>query len=91
MPLKEIEFINEAVNEYIEYEVMKDSIRKAVSATKAKNEAFNIKLLILIEVLTVFLAAIAAMTVTNIKEKKIAAMKDNAQTQSENKDNEKSE
>lgn len=88
---KEIEFINEAVNEYIEYEVMKDSIRKAVSATKAKNEAFNIKLLILIEVLTVFLAAIAAMTVTNIKEKKIAAMKDNAQTQSENKDNEKSE
>ena len=70
---------------------MKDSICKAVSATKAKNEAFNIKLLILIEVLTVFLAAIAAMTVTNIKEKKIAAMKDNAQTQSENKDNEKSE
>lgn len=66
----EIGYINEAVNEYIESAVLKDSITKAVSAVKAAPNNFNLKQLILVEMLAVFLAFIAAIFVTSYKEKK---------------------
>lgn len=67
---KEIAFINEAVDEYIEVDLMKNSIMMTVAASKVKEDTFNIKMLILVEVLAIFLAALLAIYVTAKKEKK---------------------
>lgn len=71
--LVEIDYINEAVDEYIETEVMKNSINKSVSAVKTNIETFDIKLLVIVVILAMFIAFVAALVVTSKKEKKVLA------------------
>ncbi len=76
---EEIGYINEAVDEYIESEVMKNSIIKTVSAVEAPRDDNAIKILILAELIVMFAAAVTAMCVTSAKEKKRAAIIENAE------------
>lgn len=71
----EIALINAAIDEFIEVEVMKDSISKSIAAVKRPANDIDIKLLILSEVLAVFIAFIIAIAITSAKEKKLALLK----------------
>ncbi len=68
----EIALINSAIDEFIEVEVMKDSISKSIAAVKKPSNDIDIKLLILSEVLAVFIAFVVAVGITSSKEKKLA-------------------
>jgi tetrahydromethanopterin S-methyltransferase subunit B len=66
----QIGYVDQTVNEYIESEVMKNSIFKSLSAVKAERENDSWKVLAIAELLVMFFAAIAAIMVTRAKENK---------------------
>lgn len=68
--MKEIGYINDAVQEFIDSELLKNSIQKSVAAVKIPYEGFDIKVLLIIVFLGMFVAFLAALAVTNSKEKK---------------------
>lgn len=68
--VEEIESINVAVQEFIDVELLKNSVQKSVAAVKAPNEAFDIKVLLIVVFLGMFAAFTTALIVTNTKEKK---------------------
>ncbi|HHU43488.1 MAG: hypothetical protein ACOX2Y_00305 [Christensenellales bacterium] len=78
----EIDRINDAVQEYMETEVLKNSIMKTVSAVRVFEDKDNIKTLAIAVIIASFLAFLAALIVTNIKEKKasIIGVKDEAES-----------
>lgn len=68
----EIGYIDQAVSEYIESEVMKNGITKALSAVKIEKDNDAWKILAISELLIVFVAALVAIMVTNSKQNKQA-------------------
>lgn len=66
----EINYVNQAVDEYIKNEVMKNSVLKTVSATKSVKEKSYLKIFLTIELLTIVIACLAAIFITNEKIKK---------------------
>lgn len=68
--VEEIGYINSAVQEYIESELLKNSVQKSVAAVKIPYEDFDMKLLMIVVFLGMFAAFMLALAVTNSKDKK---------------------
>lgn len=68
--MKEIGYINEAVQEFIDSELLKNSVQKSVAAVKIPYEGFDIKVLMIVVLLGMFAAFMIALAVTNSKDKK---------------------
>ena len=71
---EEIGYINSAVNEYIDVEVMKNSVIKAVSANKQISENFSFSTFAIIEILAIFVAFLIALGVTSKRSSKLASI-----------------
>lgn len=68
--IEEIGYINSAVQEYIDSELLKNSVQKSVAAVKILYEGFDIKVLMIVVFLGMFVAFMAALAVTYNKDKK---------------------
>lgn len=68
---KEIGYINQAVDEYVEKEIMKNSVVKTFSAIRADDNNDSLKILLVVEMLVMLTAALIAVGITATKAKKI--------------------
>lgn len=68
---QEIAYINDAVDEYIANEEMKNSINKTLSATMVAVDTTNYKVLLVVLALVIFIACLVAIGVTYKKNVKI--------------------
>lgn len=60
--------INSAIDEYMEVEVLKNSVLPALAATATTPEGSGLKILLIVEVLVIIVAALVAIGITKRKE-----------------------